>query len=305
LDKNIYYSRSFFIAEFIIAALLILNSRHNGIFVVAGCTFFLFFLLRKSPKILLKVSLSVFILIFGNHIMVTNVLKAKKGWYTLEHTMVRHLGTYLVNNKLSGNEKNVLLKIMPEISWVKHYSPWTHDGFAFGPDGEKYRNLVPKYKTEIRQLFFKKIKEDPATFFISEKEITQLLWRPVGKEGSYLNTYCTTCGHGVSEHLRFFLDNATAFSDQIQTPFYTRYLFWSGALYILLCFCFVLMLFISNKKDDVLVFLPDILNNLSLAIAITAQDYRYIYSSFLIFPFVLLFLFYKLAIVKKFFRNHN
>ena len=299
LDKTAYTNGKRFLYEILFAYILILNTRHNGILVVLGCSVLLFFLLKKQRKKLAIIWAMVILLISINWLATYSVFKATKGWYTFDHILIRHLSSYLVQNKLSTQEERVFVKIMPKEEWMKSYSPWTHDGYAFGAYGTNYRNDVPTYKDEIRSLFLKKLLNDPRTFWLSEKNITQLIWRPFGVRGSYLNTYATDCGLGSNLQIRQLLDKITTVTNSNERPFYTRYIFWSGATYNVFIVILLMAFLYVQQLKNIFVFVPTVLNNFSLAIAVTAQEFRYVYSSVMIMPLILLFLCIQFSFLKR------
>ena len=292
-------------SELFLALAIILFSRHNGIVVVLGSLIVVSYFFRSNIKKYLFFSSIFLASFFGLKTTLFRFFKVEEGWYTVEHAMVRHLAYYLVKQKLNDSEKAVLLKIMPEEVWIKQYNPWTHDTYAFGDHKDLYRKNVNQYKSEIRSLFFKKILNDPLPFLQSEKNITELLWRPIPSANSYRNEYCKTCGKGLNNKTRIILDRFTAFSDNVKKPYYMPLLFWSGAMNIIIYFAVFLFLIIRRKFIYAIVFLPDLFNTLSLVIANTAQDFRYVYCSFIIFPLILLFLFYLLIIRKKKYTNNQ
>lgn len=294
-DNEKVYIKSFFVFEFLISFFLVLISRHNGIFVVLLSLPLFIYIVWGNNKLIFKLTMFSLLLIYSNK-MVRSICVKDDGWYKIEHVMIRHLGSYLVSGNLTEKEKLLMLQIMPHSAWKRSYSPWTHDGLAFGPYGDNYRNLVPKMKTAIRKLFFNKVREKPIVFLKSQLSISQLIWRPIPEAGSYLNTYCVDCGDGVNKSLRLLADNYTSSCHTI----YTRYLFWMGPLYIWLNFLIFIILFCTNSKSIFLVCTPQLLNVISVALVCPAQDFRYVYPSVIVFPFLLILLILNLKNFRKY-----
>lgn len=304
MDKN-YIQTKLFLYEFIFSAIIIHISRHNGLFVIVCLLAILLLVIKGARQRVFKAALFISLFFFAGNLFVFKVLKAGKGVYGIEHAAARHLATFLMEGKLTEKEKQVLVKVMPEQDWRQNYSPYTVEGYFHGPVKNNYRMYVTQYKSEIFQLLVKNIIRHPLVFIKSELHITQLIWRPVGKEGSYLNTYCRECGPGVRKSVRAFTDNLTYNSDLIKRPFYTRYLFWSGGTYFMF-YLLMLGLFLFKKRASLLILLlPELINCFSLALAVTSQDFRYMYSSIIIFPFVLTFILLQFKFSKRIISRDN
>jgi len=288
-NKGQTLGRSFYMSLYA-ASVLILIARHNGMLLIPGYALITLYLFRKNyvkPMLLTyALALATFFLLKA---YIHSIQDVKKSWYTLEHPMARHLGSYWVAGKLTDEEKKQLTQIIPDSTWEGEYSKWTNDGYAFGKNGLMYRENVPKHKTLVRSLFFKKLWQDPMVFIRSELNITQFIWAIVRSEGGYLNTYCNTCGPGKAPALRQKLDAFTKATEAFQPPFYSYLYLWSAAplfwLYVITALVFV----VRKQYLYTLIFAPVALNIVSLLIASPAQDLRYIYDVILIFPLILFF----------------
>lgn len=226
---------------------------------------------------------------FSASFVAFNYLGAKKGWISMDHVLLRHLVVYLHEGKLDSSGVNLLTQIMPLQAYEKGFSYYTHDGLAFGPYGKNYRDIDDMTKQKIRKAFFRNVIANPKTFVKSEMLVSQILWSPIPLKGSFRLTYWKSCGPGVSQQLNRFYQKLVLVTDNNKFPFYSRYLFWSGALNVWLIIFMISIVYFKAGYYYIVPMLPVIGNTLSLFISVISQDYRYVYAevlvSFLLIPY--------------------
>lgn len=275
-------ANKYYYIELLIALVFILGSRHNGIVTVLFTFVILFFDKRQKRQkliIVLVVSLLVQFLAF---FVAFNYLGAKKGWISMDHVLLRHLTVYLHEGKLDSSGVRLLVEIMPLQAYEHGFSYYTHDGLAFGPYGKEYRDIDKIKKQEIRKAFFRNVISSPSTFIKSEMLVSEILWSPIPLKGSFRLTYCKNCGQGLNKQLNKFYQKLVLITDSNQFRFYSRYLFWSGALNVWLIVIMIVIVYFRAGFYYIVPMLPVLGNTLSLFISVISQDYRYVYCEVLV-----------------------
>lgn len=285
--------KSFYI-ELLIAMVFIIGSRHNGIITALFATSILIFDRKfKKSKILLTCTFAYLINI-SFHFVAFNYLGAKKGWISVDHILLRHLVVYLHEGKLDSDGQKLLSGIMPLKAYEEGFSYYTHDGLAFGPYGQSYRNINDATKKEIRKAFFRNVINHPGTFLKSEILVSEILWSPVPLRGSFRITYWKSCGTGTLTSLNHFYKKVVSLTDVNRFPFYTRYIFWSGALNVWIIIILAVLVFLKRGFFYTIPMLPVMGNTFSLFLSVISQDYRYVYPevlvSILLIPYTYLML---------------
>ncbi len=283
--------------ELFIATLFIIGTRHNGIAVVLFSFFVLFFCFKKIRNKLVFI-LSIAVLV--NYFFIFIAFQfggAKKTWMSFDHVLVKHLSTFLHEKKLDEEGKKVLAKIMPIDSFETQFSYYSHDGYAFGNSGNEYRENVKSLKSEIRNAFFRNIKNNPTIFFKSEFMMTELIWSPIPIKGSFRNTYCSECGAGKFSYLNNLMKKLVSNSNRIDKPLYTRLIFWSGSFQVWILLLLFIFIAVTKGLYWTLPFLPLIGNVGSLFIALVSQDFRYLFSEVLM-SFIMFSYLYNLYFIK-------
>ena len=287
-----------FFYELFLATIFIIGTRHNGIVVVLFSFCVLFFCFKNARAKFVLVFSSALIL---NQIIIFTALQfggATKTWMTFDHILVKHLSTFFYEKKLDKEGIQVLAQIMPLDSFKSQFSYYSHDGYAYGPNGNQYRENVHLLNSQIRNAFWRNVKDKPLTFLKSEFMMTELLWSPVPFKNSFRNTYCLDCGGEKLSFLRSSMLKLILLSDQIKKPFYTRLIFWSGAFQIwVLLFLFS---YIAYRYGFywTLPFIPLIGNIISLFAALVSQEFRYVFPEVLM-SFIMFSYLYHLSSIKQ------
>ena len=288
-NRNI---NNFFFYELAVATLFIIGTRHNGI-AAALITYCILIIFLKSIRFKLAGVFCTALL--ANYIVIFLAFQlggAKKTWMRFDHIIVKHLSTFLFENKLDTEGKKILGQIMPIDSFRTQFSYYSHDGYAYGPNASQYRENVQSLSKDIRKAFIRNVKRNPMTFLKSELLMTQLIWSPVPIKGSFRNSYCTECGEGVSYFLNMQFKKLILNSDRIDKPLYTRLIFWSGSFNVWVLFVMLIYVALFKGKFWTIPFVPVVSNVCSLFIALVSQDFRYVFSEVLMSFIMLSYLYY-------------
>ena len=193
------------------------------------------------------------------------------------------------DGKISSKDMALIEKVTPASDIKANYAENTVDPVKFSP---KFNSKQLKdYKGEYFGLWLRLLINNPSTYIMAYLEETRGYWDPM--------TYNWAIFFGIDKN-----DVGLSELEQLSVPrryltFYTEGVhvflplrfFWSGAVYgYVMLLMLAIMIFIRKNKKwlYLLATAPFMLNWLTLMVATpTANNTRYIYCSFLVFPIIL------------------
>ncbi|MCP4106373.1 MAG: hypothetical protein GY749_12665 [Desulfobacteraceae bacterium] len=294
--------RNKLIVSFVLIFVFLL--RHNGFAPFIITLIGLFCLYGKYWRHILLisiVSLSVIVLIKWPLYERLNVHRAVGGMTTCR---IHHLAAIVVSDKpINDEDRKVLETVLPTEDWKQYYSPYTANNLVLSPrfNGTCY------WKEDIRKVVF----DTWLRLFMKYPHIVlkhtllnnSLVWRIRQFPDAYTMSICllldpnefglkmTPLLPGLHESLKKqFLDILYNDKNMLKTFIYRPALFLYTALFFAIIFVY------KNKKiKGIITIFPLIGNSLTLFLFTPGQDTRYLYSSFLIAPLLMLLCF----------ANHN
>ncbi len=289
----------------LVLSLLATSFRHNGIIVFVFALPVLF-LLEHSKPFVKRVSLIIVITIALSLVLrvvyfdVLHVLHFPKG--ARYSFIAHHIGAVVSNENgvVREADKEIVYGIMPEYQWKKYFTPFHHNGYQYNREieeltGRSYFEQLTVYKDKILPVYLHILFDNPGIVANDWFTLTSLLWRFKESPGGYThksafrikddNPYVKRLGlRNLDNPIRRPWETAIRFTQQGAM----KTIFWRHGLYLFLLLFSIYFIFRNQGLKAVLVAAPCAANIGSLFISMTAQDFRYVYASAIIVPFLLL-----------------
>lgn len=290
-----------------ITLLLIALFRHNGIIVVLLTLFLLIIKYRKQKKIYI-----LFIAWLTTYLLLTNVgfkiLKVKEGSYANKYGPISHIMARLLNTdgvEFSDEELDILSKYTDIDKLKETYNPYNMD---YSINSQNIEN-IKESGNEYIKFAIKKFVQYPKEVIKHYIHLTSFLYSPLPFYGSY------TFGMFTETDLWEYSDIYPNLNENSKIPTLlnilkkveTRYqdgtlgiFTMRPAIYMYLSIIFIFILsYIKKDKNLILILLPSLFNTLSLAVAIPVAMTRYVYSTMLVFYFILVWFIYEIYKIVK------
>jgi hypothetical protein len=289
----------------LVLSLLATSFRHNGIVVFAFALPALF-LLEHSKPFVKRVSLIIVITIALSLILrvvyfdVLHVLHFPKG--ARYSFIAHHIGAVVSNENgvVREADKEIVYGIMPEYQWKKYFTPFHHNGYQYNREieeltGRSYFEQLTVYKDKILPVYLHMLFDNPGIVANDWLNLTSLLWRFKESPGGYThksafrikddNPYVKRLGlQNLDNPLRRPWETAIKFTQRGAM----KNIFWRHGPYLFLLLVSIYFIFRNQGLKGLLVTVPCAANIGSLFISMIAQDFRYVYASVIIVPFLLL-----------------
>lgn len=275
--------------------------KHDGIYIAVITSLILLLLYRKHYKCLLKVLIPfIIIVILLKSLVVSNLSKHDTpSW--MAFTLPIHQVKLILDNKNSNVDSHDLAffrSIIPEEGKEKrnndHYTPYVP---FFGVLGSFNSELFSQNKDEFLNRWLKLVILNKDYALEIWKKQTSIIWsvkRPqdgyqyVVDTGFVLENNYGIYSNSVIPHLKYPLANQWKFilgNDNLS------WFFGRPALYVYICILCSVVFSLRNGWRAAIVLLPLLLSVGGLSLTIQAQDTRYLYSVFLIAPYIFLYSF--------------
>ena len=314
---RIWYSQGTWIKPFrhqIVFALALASPyllRHNGLALLILIPPILLWTHFKFWKPVLLAGVLAVILVFSvRNGIAFGLLKAQPVTDALQYTIpLQHIGAVISNDgKMSADQKQLAERLLPLSLWKTAYDPYNADNLS-KPWGTVQDNAIlwkiSQNKSELLRLFFDLTIQNPSIVWRSELALNSIQWRildPSGKK-RVIQSNLFPFQTGVIGDIKIFNSQvipninkntplAKILRDYLKESTQNNLsaiLFWRGGLYLFLTVCLAVFMILERGWRSVILFIPILANVLSLAIAMTVQDFRYIYPDVL--PVFLLALF--------------
>lgn len=266
--------------------------RHNGLPVGIISYFSLILITINQKKIILKTGIIFLLLTVIIKIPIYNSLKVVKSPKYLKDLMILQvIAPSVINDNLDNSENEYLNSIYPIDIWKKKYDPCSTNYITFSNYFNREiinKNQLDFYKKSSK-IIFKHPKESIIAILNMNSTILKL------NNPKYCNFYTTftKIDDFKSDHPYFDLQNKYNLKTQslikISNNFFKNILelsfnkiniifFWRPFVDLVLILFFGLIFILKTSSKNLIIFLPLLLNIISLFFTIPGQDYRYYYS---------------------------
>ena len=279
----------------VIAFLVVLFYRHNGIVAVAGTMLGMMFFYSKRFFRIGKMALVIAVIFFLVKGPVYTCLAVHPAAGHLVFSLPLHqVGAMLQREVPLAEEEAVFLEnILPKNEWKVIYNPYIVDSIVLHPTINI--DFLVAHKSEFLQVWGNLIYRNPNIAGEHWLHLTSILWRII----PYADGYTATT---VDRILYYDWADPSLKSESLLPELKDTFLeikegterresvgfFWRPALYIYSSLFFGAIFALKQGRRGLLVLMPLLFNCLSLIISIPAQDVRYMYAATLIAPFVFL-----------------
>lgn len=182
---------------------------------------------------------------------------------------------------LTAAQRNYFNQILPISEWKQNYHPQSVDQIKFSKNynREVIYNDFPKYLKTWAEV----VMQNPSFAKEAFLQETNLVWKmsiPTPWTSLTYHNAIDPNKYGLTIQASDFTTSASKYlSSSIQLP----YVFlWRPALFAFIVFVFSILLFAKYGWKSSVVILPFLLNMLSVAVALPAQDFRYLFANVLI-----------------------
>jgi hypothetical protein len=299
-EKN-YFSKIINAVEFVICMLIISLFRFNGIlaFIVLFIYTFMYILRGNSrQKKNYYISAAAVIIIF----VVINIIIPKKLNAVPNPPGMKLRPVYqgCAAIYVFGGEDNLDIKSRELIETVctseqmkDYYNPYFADKIS--NNTPKFLGNLSKIRTmDALRIYIEAFKVHPGVILGDKFNLSVAMWSVTRDRFSYNNAYTTVIQKEMAEEFGVhrtenkFTDVIEEFARYTLTENYLlNTLMWRTGFYLSLEF--ILILYLILKKDArKAIFIPLICNGLIVFLTMPAQDYRYLWFIFLLFPFLAL-----------------
>ncbi len=290
-----------------ITLLAIALFRHNGIIVVVLTMLILIFKYKREKGVYL-----VFISWLVTYLLLTTVgfkvLNIEKSNYANKYGPISHVFARLLNTDgvtLTDEELDILSKFVDIDQLKETYNPYNMD---YSINSQNI-DAIKENQTEYLKLAIKVFSRYPKIVINHYIHLTSFLYSPIPFEGSYM------VGMFVETDLWEYEDIYPELNENSKIPSLLKILkevelkYQDGilgvitmrpAIYMYLSIIFICILcYIKKNKSLFLILLPFLFNTLSLVPAIPVAMTRYVYSTMLVFYFILVWFIYEIYKITK------
>ena len=279
---------------FTLTALAVVFFRHNGIYVFVGWLLIMALTYKKKWKQVYGLGAAVifsYVVVTGPLYTVYNIQKSPV-MESLSVPLQQMAAVVTYKGKLSQEQQQYLDCLMPMKAGQKKYT-------AYLADPIKNRTQPSVYHANPR-LFFKHwyeiIANNPSIAGISYIKLSSIIWCITPLKDSYTSR----CVLGIEPkrmadatglaNIVFFPQFTHGIKNMLHKnffgPFFSK--IWRPALYLMIILLFIVADFARRRSTVLLSSLPVLLNTFSIAVALPAQDFRYLYATLLVLPVLLL-----------------
>lgn len=281
---------------FTITALGVVFFRHNGFVVCLASLIILFVVFRH----LWKQWLLVISLVVAIHYAVTGPLftylkvtpSDPNEALSIPTQQIARVITY--NGKMTEQQAEYINKIMPLDLWKKFYNPYVTDPIKFSGYYNK-QAIFPDHLSTYLRTWWEICRQNPRLVIEAMAKQTSLVWQMNEPKDGYTSMFVTNVFYGnkfglkneiISQPITKMVGAYLKLSETVGKPF-----LWRPAVYMFFVLLFTFIAFLRNDRKAWLFPIAVLLNAGTVFIALPAQDFRYLYSSSLVFFIAFLFAF--------------
>lgn len=291
---------------FCLSSFGVLFFRHNGLLVFVFVMFVLVIFYRKFFKFYFGIGISMLIIYF----IITGPIYSLAGVEKTSSTEalgipMQQIGAVIsYNGNLNEEQKVFLNKILDLDIWKERYTynPYVTDYVKFH---EKFdREFLEQHKGEFIKNWIAIVKQNPTLTLKAYLKHTSIVWSIPQLKGAYTNKVNPAVDkNDFGLHQSIINNNITYLGKQLRE--FTgknnliQVIFWRPALWFYLSILSIAVIAIKYKAKSVVAIAPLFANVGSLMIAIPAQDYRYLYSNFLIAAIIIPWLIHCISLRKS------
>lgn len=279
-------------AMLIVALLFTAQIRHNGMVpVVITAIVLSLFYLRKLQR-LIPVLAIVSIVLIKNVIIPAFVIEAPSDNNLSMGSPLHDIGGIMVQGgEIKRESRQLLTELVPEEVWLEEYAAYIADPYAFSTaheNGPVLRVLESMDKTTLIKIYAEIFFQNPLSMMDQRLTNADINWsistspspeaylyRSAWVPSEQMPNYLTPVAHTV-----ILQTTAFAIADIV---------LWRSGLYLIMLSLLAYYAWVFGFGKCNLVMVPLVTNFLFMFLGTNAQDYRYGYLIFLVFPFILLF----------------
>jgi Family of unknown function (DUF6020) len=302
-SKGLWIRNKWSIAGLLFSSIGLVFFRHNGFPVFIIVLLALLITYRARWKQLA----TVFIVMIGLHFIMSGpVFKALDVTPSDPNEALsiptQQLALIVIKDgEMSESEKQYVNDIFPLELWEERYKPYNTNPIKFS--WEEYdRDVIFEDFGKYVKTWFSLWWKNPGIAFEAFFTHTSLVWQMNQPENGYTDTYVTNIYYGNEQGLvdKILVPSITNGVSQYleNTKEWFGFIIWRPAVYFSLMLVFSVVAIARNGWKYGLVFLPILLNILSVMAALPAQDFRYLYSNTLVVFLLFMMMFVKQRVDK-------
>lgn len=271
---------------FIFISLSIILFRHNGIVPLVGSIILLMLIYRTRLKRYILVSSIIAFLFFLVEVPFYHFLRVAPGSsneaFAIPTQQIAAVVKY--NGYLTTEQKKAISRIMPLKSIQNDYHPYSVDLIKFQDDFHK--NVIEQDKKGFIKLWIGVCIQNPKIVteaFLNQTSIVWQIAEPSGRGYTYtinrevVKNYYNVKNIIINQNITYWGNKVIDYTE-IKS---IKWAFWRPALPLFIIILSGFILAIKNDKKYLVLLGPVIFNNLSILIAIPAQDFRYLHANYL------------------------
>ena len=268
--------------------------RHNGFpaFVVTMVIFFIIYRMKLKRMYIVGIAvIALHFIVTGPIFKYFEVIPSDPNEaYSVPIQQIGRIIAY--DGNITKEQLDFYDQVLPIEEWKTKYNPFLADPLKGHPDYN--REFLYANKTEYFKHWLELCLQNPMLAIDAYTDMSSIVWRISKPENSYQYIYAvdTPTVETLKEYNiepRYGHQGVKHFLSGVLQKTSTEFLpLYRPATYL---FGMVLLLFIAILKGQwkiSLIALPVLLNIASVAVALPAQDVRYLYANFLVLPIILL-----------------
>ncbi len=280
--------------------------RHNGM-VPGYLTLFLmlvisFYQKKDTFKKLVCVSLIVLGCVFLIKGPVYTHLNVVKNPIGLKYVFPMHqiVTTYVNEGNISEEELTIINDIVPLEFAKTHYHMYNNNALMFFYDESfpnyNYVNSLSNYGADVLKLYIRLGYKNMGIFIKDIAFMTNLIWSPISLPSQVSYHYDHYDYNGGNEKWRseyglyqpngFIKSKIMQYVKYSEGNKFSQHIIWRHSIIFWSLLILFLLLLWKRKYGIFIIFLPFWGNVLSLFISMAASDYRYVYPSIPVYPFL-------------------
>ncbi|THU33525.1 hypothetical protein FAM09_25595 [Niastella caeni] len=286
---NSYFDRKTAYAELIPALVATALFRHNGliVYILVVAVLLVYFFRTKKASIIVCIAVSVGLIGFYK-VYISDPARVEPNPSAIKLMAPVHgiAAVRYYNGELAKETVQAMDRIIPDSIWLSHYRPCSADEYLFQTKRPFVQNLSALSTSKALLLYGNTLVHNPYLVIRDRLAGTDVLWDVYHHEYAYnarYNTELESNNSGLSakdnklkQALKSFLEFTVSNAD---------ILIWRSGFYNILLLL-LLVCFLKQRKKYFLIFIPLIGCNLSLAISMTFQAFRYVYYIPMLFGFI-------------------
>lgn len=289
ISKGQWMSSKINMLFYVLASYGVVFFRHNGfpVFVATVILLFIVFRLRLLRTYVVSAFvIALYFFIRGPVYEYLNVIPATQN-EALAIPTQQIAAVVKENGVITKEQKNYIKNILPMAVWKNKYNPYIVDPLKF--DEHYNADYILKNKREYFKIWLELCKQNPRIVTNAYLKESALVWQIHYEPRTYFLPFLLRSDpqdmaiqRGVQHQVinQPLTEKAqSALTKTLHQPFY---LMWRPALYTFAILLFGFILVLKRNWKVLLAAAPVLLNTAAVAISLPAQDFRYLYSNFLV-----------------------